>query len=306
MTAKIIDGTAIGNEIKAEVKAEVDGLRSRDIVPGLAAVLVGENPASQIYVQSKVKTCQALGLYSEKIDLPASISQQELIARIHALNSREEIDGILVQAPLPDHIDRLAIFSSIDPEKDVDGFHPESIGKLCLGVDSLQPCTPAGIIEMLRRTGVEIAGRRAVVVGRSDIVGKPMLLLLMHRHATVTVCHSKTRNLPEVCRQADILVAAMGKPGMITGEYVKPGAVVVDVGINRLSDRPRILQAFGNDAKRLEELEKKGYTLIGDVEPLSVAAVASAMTPVPGGVGPLTIAMLMKNTVKAAKRRRGL
>lgn len=306
MTAKWIDGVAIANEIKADVGREVQALRSQHVTPGLAAVLVGENPASQIYVQNKVRTCESLGIYSEKIALPASISARELIAKVQELNQDERIDGILVQSPLPDHIDKRQVYETISPDKDVDGFHPQSVGKLCMGSDSLQPCTPAGIIEILRRTGVPIAGSRAVVLGRSDIVGKPVAVLLMHNHATVTICHTRTRDLPSVAREADILVAAMGKPAMVTAEYIKPGAVVIDVGISRVSERDQVVELFGNDRTRLDEWEKKGYTLVGDVHPRSAATVAQAITPVPGGVGPLTIAVLMRNTVKAAKSRRGL
>ena len=304
MTARIIDGTRIANEIKEEARQEAEALKQLRITPGLAAVLVGDNPASQLYVSNKVKTCQALGLYSEKIDLPATTTTSELLARLWALNDRADVDGILVQSPLPDPVDKRAIFSAVNPQKDVDGFHPQSVGNLCLGVNSLQPCTPAGIMEMLRRENIPVAGQRAVVVGRSDIVGKPLALLLMHQHATVTICHSRTRDLPAVCRQADLLFAALGKPAFITADFVKPGAVVVDVGISRLSDPKTFAAIFGDDPQRAEAFRRNGYTLVGDVNPTGLAEVASAYTPVPGGVGPLTIAMLMKNTIKAARLRR--
>ncbi|MBI1748718.1 MAG: bifunctional 5,10-methylenetetrahydrofolate dehydrogenase/5,10-methenyltetrahydrofolate cyclohydrolase [Acidobacteria bacterium] len=304
MTARIIDGIRIANDIKEEVRHQVDALKQQGITPGLAAILVGENPSSQIYVANKVKTCQALGLYSEKLEFPAAITTSQLLAQIWSLNERNDIDGILVQAPLPDHVDKRAVFNAVSPAKDVDGFHPQSVGNLCIGTESLQPCTPAGVIEMLRREGVTLAGQRAVVVGRSDIVGKPLALLLMHHHATVTICHSRTRDLPAVCREGDLLFAAMGRAAMITEEFVKPGALVIDVGINRLSDPAKVAAIFGHEPKRMEAFRKNGYTLIGDVNPTSIAPVASAYTPVPGGVGPLTIAMLMKNTVKAARLRR--
>lgn len=304
MTARIIDGTRIANEIKEEARQEAEALKKHGITPGLAAVLVGDNPASQIYVTNKVKTCEALGLNSEKIDLPVTITTSELLAQIWALNERSDIDGILIQSPLPDQVDKQSIYSAVSPAKDVDGFHPQNVGNLCIGTDSLQPCTPAGIIEMLRRENIPIAGQRAVVVGRSDIVGKPLAMLLMHNNATVTICHSKTRDLPAVCREADLLFTALGRPAMVTAEYVKPGAVVVDVGINRLTDPARAEAIFGNNEKRMEGFRKNGYTLVGDVHPASIAPVAAAYTPVPGGVGPLTIALLMKNTIKAARLRR--
>ncbi|MCS6806593.1 MAG: bifunctional methylenetetrahydrofolate dehydrogenase/methenyltetrahydrofolate cyclohydrolase FolD, partial [Blastocatellia bacterium] len=305
MTAHILDGTAIATTIKAEVAQEVEQLATRGLQPGLAAVLTGNNPASRVYVNSKVNTCQQLGIFSEKHELPEQTSTEQLLQLVTSLNRRDEIDGILIQLPLPAHIDANKILESVDPAKDVDGFHPYNVGKLVQNRPTLIPCTPAGIMDMLDRYHILIEGRRAVVIGRSDIVGKPMALLLMHRNATVTVCHSRTPHLPSVAREADILVCAIGRAAMITAEYVKPGAVVIDVGMNQLTDRAQIERIFGQDEKRLAEFEKKGYTLIGDVDPRSVAPVAGYLTPVPGGVGPLTIARLMKNTVQAAKQRRG-
>ncbi len=303
MTAQRLDGLAIAQQIKSEVAREVEALRERGICPGLAAVLVGTNPASQVYVASKVKTCGELGIYSEKHELPETTTTEALLELIARLNAREEIDGILIQLPLPRHVDTQRVLEAIDPAKDVDGFHPVNVGRLVRNQDALEPCTPAGIIELLERMHIPIAGQRAVVIGRSDIVGKPLALMLLHRHATVTICHSRTPNLAEIARQADILVAAIGRTAMITAEYVKPGAVVIDVGINRVTDRAEVERLFGPDERRLSELTSKGYTLVGDVHPRSVASVAGYLTPVPGGVGPLTIAMLMKNTVKAARRR---
>ncbi|MBI3949551.1 MAG: bifunctional methylenetetrahydrofolate dehydrogenase/methenyltetrahydrofolate cyclohydrolase FolD [Acidobacteria bacterium] len=304
MTAQPFDGNAIAKTIKAEVAEEVQELARTGIQPGLAAVLTGSNPSSHIYVTSKVNTCHQLGIHSEKHELPEETTTEELLELITWLNGRDEIDGILVQLPLPKQIDTVRILESVDPAKDVDGFHPFNVGKLVQNRPTSVPCTPAGIMEMLDRYYVRIEGQRAVVLGRSDIVGKPMALLLMHRHATVTICHSRTPNLAAVAREADILVCAIGRTAIVTADYVKPGAVVIDVGINKLSDRTQVEQIFGQDEKRLGELDKKGYTLIGDVNPKSVSEVAGYLTPVPGGVGPLTIAMLMKNTVEAAKRRR--
>ncbi len=304
MTAQRLDGLAIAREIKNEVAREVAALAERGIRPGLAAILVGANPASRVYVNSKVKTCEELGIYSEKHELPETTTTEALLHLIARLNAREEIDGILVQLPLPRHIDTPRVLDAVDPAKDVDGFHPVNVGRLVRNQEALEPCTPAGIIELLERTRIPIEGQRAVVIGRSDIVGKPLALMLLHRHATVTICHSRTPHLAEIARQADILVAAIGRTAMITAEYVKPGAVVIDVGINKVTDRAEVERLFGPDEKRLGELTSKGYTLVGDVHPTSVAAVAGYLTPVPGGVGPLTIAMLMRNTVKAARWRR--
>jgi methylenetetrahydrofolate dehydrogenase (NADP+) / methenyltetrahydrofolate cyclohydrolase len=309
LSAKILDGTKIAAEIRAEVAAQVKDLAAKRIRPGLAVVLVGHNPASEVYVRGKVKSSQEVGLYSEQHSPSESATTEELLALITDLNRRDEIDGILVQLPLPSHVDAKRILLAVDPSKDVDGFHPMNVGYLSTQRPGLVPCTPAGVMEILRRSGIQVAGQEAVVIGRSDIVGKPVAMLLLNQNATVTVCHSKTRDLPEVCRRADILVAAIGRAGMVTREYVKPGSTVIDVGINRVTDRSEFDRLFsGNDAaykKREEIFLAKGSTLVGDVHP-EVAEVAGAITPVPGGIGPLTIAMLMANTVKAAKLRRGI
>jgi methylenetetrahydrofolate dehydrogenase (NADP+)/methenyltetrahydrofolate cyclohydrolase len=305
MAARIIDGTKIASEIRAEVAGEVKDLTAAGIRPGLAVVLVGNNPASAVYVRGKAKACEELGIYSEKHTPPESVSTEELRALIGHLNQREEIDGILVQLPLPSQVDSKKVLMTVDPDKDVDGFHPMNVGFLATGRPGLVPCTPAGIIEILERSHIPVGGQEAVVVGRSDIVGKPTAMLLTNRNATVTICHSKTRDLPRVCRRADILVAAIGRAGMITRDFVKPGAAVIDVGMNTVTDRAEFDRLFGGDSKRKEIFQTKGSTLVGDVHP-EVVAVAGCLTPVPGGVGPLTIAMLMANTVKAAKSRRGV
>ncbi len=304
MSARILDGVKLAAEIKAEVAEEVRQLATAGMRPGLAAVLVGNDPASEVYVRSKVKTCEELGIYSEKITPADSVSTEEMLALIDDLNRRDEIDGILVQLPLPRQIDSKKVLLAVSPEKDVDGFHPMNVGYLSTQRPGLVPCTPAGVMEILKRSGIPIAGAEAMVVGRSDIVGKPVAMLLLNDNATVTVCHSKTRDLPGVCRRADILVAAIGRAGMVTPEFVKPGATVIDVGINRVTDPAEFREFFAGDAKREQAFAKNGSTLVGDVHP-RVAEVAGAITPVPGGVGPLTIAMLMSNTVKAAKLRRG-
>src|SRR3989442_6884158 len=304
MGAVILDGNKIGSEIRAEVAEEVKTLTAAGMRPGLAVILVGNNPASEIYVRGKVKSCEELGIFSEKHTPPDTISTGELVELVQDLNRREEIDGILVQLPLPGQVDSKKILMAVDPAKDVDGFHPVNVGFLSTQRPGLVPCTPAGIIEILKRSNIPIAGQEAVVVGRSDIVGKPTAMLLINGNATVTVCHSKTRDLPGVCRRADILVAAMGRAGMITRDFVKPAATVIDVGINQVTDPAEFKRLFAGNAKREETFRAKGSTLVGDVHP-RVAEVAGAMTPVPGGVGPLTIAMLMSNTVKAAKLRRG-
>jgi methylenetetrahydrofolate dehydrogenase (NADP+) / methenyltetrahydrofolate cyclohydrolase len=304
MTARTLEGASVAKTIKDEVAAEAARLAQRGLKPGLAAVLVGSDPGSQIYVSSKVKTCEQLGLYSEKIELPESVSTDELLALVRDLNARDEIDGILIQLPLPSQVDAALVLNSVDPAKDVDGFHPVNIGRLTLNEPGLKPCTPAGIIEMLDRNEIEIKGKRAVVIGRSRIVGLPMSLLLLHRHATVTICHSRTRDLAAVAREADILVAAIGRMGMVDASFVKPGAVVIDVGTGKVTERDDLQRFFGDDPKRKAAFEKNGYTLIGDVNPREVSEVAGFLTPVPGGVGPLTIAMLMKNTLNAMKMRR--
>jgi len=306
VAATTLDGNKIGDQIKAELAEQIRELKKAGITPGLAAVLVGENPASQIYVRSKVKTCESLGLYSEKIDMPADTSQERLLALVDSLNRRDEIDGILIQLPLPPQIDSKRVLETVDPAKDVDGFHPINVGHLVAGTPGLVPCTPAGIMEILTRSQIPIKGARAVVVGRSDIVGKPVAMLLLHQHATLTICHSRTRDLPAVAREGDILVAAMGKAAFLTGEFIKPGATVIDVGTNRLTTPEEIKRIFHDPSGPLEKLAAKGSFLVGDVQPEDVKEKASAYTPVPGGVGPLTIAMLMSNTVRAARLRRGV
>jgi len=304
MAANILDGTKIAADIRREVAAEVKAMAEAGVRPGLAVILVGHNPASEIYVRGKVKSSEEVGIYSEKHTPPESVSTEQLLALISDLNQREEIDGILVQLPLPAQVDSGRVLLAVDPAKDVDGFHPMNVGFLSTQRPGLVPCTPAGILEILKRSNIPIAGQEAVVVGRSDIVGKPVAMLLMNANATVTVCHSKTRDLPAVCRRADILVAAIGRAGMITRDFVKPGATVIDVGMNKVTDKAEFDRLFAGNAKREETFSAKGSVLVGDVHP-QVAEVAGAITPVPGGVGPLTIAMLMANTVKAAKLRRG-
>ena len=303
--AKVLDGTAIAAAIKAEVAEEVRALTAQGVRPGLAAVLVGTVAASEIYVRSKVKTCAELGLFSEMITPPESVTTEEMLTLIAQLNAREDIDGILIQLPLPAHVDTKLLLDSVSPDKDVDGFHPVNAGRLHAGRPALAPCTPAGVVQILKRSGIPIAGQHAVVVGRSDIVGKPAAMLLLHENATVTICHSKTSDLAGITRQADILVAAIGRPGFITAEMVKPGATLIDVGINRITDPAEFDRFFAGDAKRAETFAKRGSTIVGDVDPHAFE-VAGAYTPVPGGVGPLTIAMLMSNTVRAARMRRGL
>jgi methylenetetrahydrofolate dehydrogenase (NADP+)/methenyltetrahydrofolate cyclohydrolase len=303
--ARVLDGGEIAAAIKEEVKAQVRELAGLGIRPGLAAVLVGHVPASEIYVRSKVQACEELGIFSDLITPPETVTTEEMLDLVAALNDRDAIDGILIQLPLPRQVDAKALLDAVSPAKDVDGFHPVNAGKLQAGRPALAPCTPAGVIEILRRSGIEIAGQRAVVVGRSDIVGKPAAMLLLNENATVTICHSKTRDLGAITREADILVAAIGRAGFITAEMVKPGATVVDVGINRITDRTEFERFFAGNAKREAAFAKRGSVVIGDVHPAAFE-VASAYTPVPGGVGLLTIAMLMANTVRAAKMRRGL
>lgn len=303
--ARILDGVAIAAEIKQEVGEKVRELAGRGVRPGLAAVLVGNVAASEIYVRSKVNTCSELGLFSDLITPPADVTTQSMLDLVGVLNSRDEIDGILIQLPLPAQVDSKALLDAVAPEKDVDGFHPVNAGRLQAGRPALAPCTPAGILEILKRSGIPIAGQHAVVVGRSDIVGKPAAMLLLHENATVTICHSKTRDLDAITRSADILVAAIGRAGFITPAMVKPGATLIDVGINRITRREDFDRFFKGDLKREEIFAKRGSTLVGDVDPHAFE-IAGAYTPVPGGVGPLTIAMLMANTVRAAKMRRGL
>src|SRR3989475_2927250 len=302
MSAIVLDGNKIGAEIRAEVASEVKTLTAAGLRPGLAVVLVGNNPASEIYVRGKVKSSEEVGIYSEKHTPPDNISTQALLDLVIDLNRRDEIDGILVQLPLPPQVDAKKVLMTVDPAKDVDRFHPMNVGFLSTQRPGLVPCTPAGVMEILKRSGIPVVGQEAVVVGRSDIVGKPVAMLLLNGNATVTVCHSKTSDLPGVCRRADILVAAIGRAGMITRDYVKPGATVIDVGMNQVTTRAEFDRLFAGNKKREETLVAKGSTLVGDVHP-EVVAVAGAITPVPGGVGPLTIAMLMANAVKAAKMR---
>jgi methylenetetrahydrofolate dehydrogenase (NADP+)/methenyltetrahydrofolate cyclohydrolase len=285
------------------LKPRVEALAAAGRPPGLAVVLAGNNPASEIYVRNKIKACHDLGIYSEIIAPPGTVSTDEMLEVVRGLNGRADIDGILVQLPLPRQVDTKRILLAVDPAKDVDGFHPCNVGRLVAGLPGPRACTPAGILELLKRYGIEIAGKRAVVVGRSDIVGKPAALLLLHEHATVTICHSKTPDLPAVCREADILVAAIGRAAMITADYIKPGATVIDVGMNRLDSRADVARIFRDSPEKLAIFDKRGSVLVGDVDPCDVVLQAGAYTPVPGGVGLLTVAMLMVNTVAAAERR---
>jgi methylenetetrahydrofolate dehydrogenase (NADP+) / methenyltetrahydrofolate cyclohydrolase len=301
--ALILDGNRVRDDIKNELKPRVAALAAQGRPPGLAVVLVGNNPASEIYVRNKIKACHDLGIYSESITPPDSISTAELLEIVERLNARPEIDGILVQLPLPSQVDTKRILLAVSPEKDVDGFHPMNVGRLVAGLPGPRACTPAGIIEILKRYRIPIAGKRAVVVGRSDIVGKPVAMLLLHEHATVTICHSKTPDLAAVCREGEILVAAMGRPATITAEHIRPGATVIDVGTTRIESREEVARIFRNSEERLAAFDKRGNVLVGDVHPLDMAEKSSAYTPVPGGVGPLTIAMLMVNTVASAERR---
>lgn len=303
MSAKILSGKEIAEAIKQEVAEEVKSLPFR---PGLAVVRVGEDAASAVYVGSKVKTAEELGIISEHHHFSAEISHEELLNIVNELNNRDEVDGILVQLPVPKQIDDREILETINPEKDVDGFHPVNVGKLSQGQKSLVPCTPAGVIEILKRSNVNISGGHAVIIGRSNIVGKPMAQLLLQENATVTICHSRTKNLAEICSQADLLVAAIGRAGMVRAEHIKQGATVIDVGINNVSDADFARELFAEDEleKRLRIIEKRGFTLVGDVNPKEAKIRAANFTPVPGGVGLLTVAMLMKNTVEAAKMRK--
>jgi len=304
MTARVLDGTKIRDQVFADLQAEIARFGARGIRPGLAAVLVGENPASQLYVKSKIAACEQIGLASWLHTPPASITTEELLGLIGRLNKDEAVDGILVQLPLPSQVDTKRVLEAVDPAKDVDGFHPVNLGKLVSGRPGLVACTPAGCMEILQRAGLKVEGANAVVAGRSDIVGKPMALLLMHANATVTICHSKTRDLPEVGRRADIVVAAMGKAGYVAADWIRPGAAVIDVGTNKVTDAAEADRLLKNFPARLEKFRAKGSVLVGDVHPDAVET-AGALTPVPGGVGPMTITMLMSNTVKAARLRRG-
>lgn len=303
--ARILDGAAIAVAIKQDVAVEVEKLAAEHIRPGLAAVLVGHVPASEIYVRSKVKACEALGIASDLITPPDTVTTQEMLALVSRLNARDDIDGILLQLPLPPQVDTKSLLEAVSPNKDVDGFHPVNVGRLQTGQPALAPCTPSGVIEMLRRSGIAMSGQNAVVIGRSDIVGKPMAILLLQQNATVTVCHSRTRDLADYTRNADILIAAIGRTGFVTPEMIKPGATIVDVGMNRITTREEFDRFFAGDSRREKTFSEKGSVLIGDVDPRAFE-ISGAYTPVPGGVGPLTIAMLMANTVRAAKLRRGL
>jgi methylenetetrahydrofolate dehydrogenase (NADP+)/methenyltetrahydrofolate cyclohydrolase len=304
--AQILDGNRVRDEIKAELCPRIAALRAKGRPPGLAVVLVGNNPASEIYVRNKIKACQDLGIYSESLTPPQSITAGDLLATVEQLNARPDIDGILVQLPLPRQVDAKRILLAVAPAKDVDGFHPCSIGALVASLPGPRACTPAGILELLKRYHIPIAGKRAVVVGRSDIVGKPVAMLLLHEHATVTICHSRTPDLPAICREADILVAAIGRAAMITRDYLKAGVTVIDVGTNRVDSRDEAARIFRNSVEKLASFDKRGNILVGDVDPVDVLEVAGAYTPVPGGVGPLTVAMLMANTVASAERRMGV
>jgi len=307
MTARILSGKTIADAIKAEVASEVAAIREvHGFAPRLVVVRVGDDPASAVYVGSKVRTSEELGLASDHLHFDADVSEEKIVNVVKELNERLDVDGILVQLPLPKHIDEQKIVELIDPEKDVDGFHPVNAGRLMQGHEGLVPCTPAGVIEVLKRSGIEIAGKNAVVVGRSNIVGKPMAMLLLHENATVTICHSRTRDLAGVTANADILIAAIGRAGFIRAEHIGEGSTVVDVGINNVSDAEEAAELFEGDEleKRLATIEKRGFTLVGDVNPKDAMKKAASFTPVPGGIGLLTVAMLMKNTVTAAKLRR--
>lgn len=306
-SAELLGGAPVAEAIKKEAAAAVAEMFERyNIQPGLTVVRVGEDQASKVYVGNKVKTSAELGIVSEQIHLPENTTREELLKIVRELNERDDVDGILVQLPLPKQIDEKEILEAVDPAKDVDGFHPLNVGRLASGQRALAPCTPAGVIEILKRSGIEIAGRHAVIVGRSNIVGKPMAQLFLQADATVTICHSRTKNLAEITSQADILVAAIGRAGFIRGEHIKPGAVVIDVGINSVSNSEQARDLFGADEieKRLAAIEKRGATLVGDVNPKEAREKAAYFTPVPGGVGLLTVAMLMRNTIDAARQRR--
>jgi methylenetetrahydrofolate dehydrogenase (NADP+)/methenyltetrahydrofolate cyclohydrolase len=298
MTA-LLDGTTIARALRDEAAAAAAALRDQGVVPGLGVVVAGDDPASAVYVRNKTRACSEAGLHHETITLPASATTADVVRAVDGLNRRRDIHGILVQLPLPPAVETAAILDRVSPHKDVDGFHAENVGLLVQKRPRFVPCTPAGIMEMLKRSGIPVAGRRAVVLGRSDIVGKPMALLLLHADATVTVCHSRTADLASVTREADILIAAIGRPGFVRAEHVRRGAVVVDVGINRVESRAAAAELL--DAGRMPAFDAKGYAVVGDVHRPSVEGIASALSPVPGGVGPLTIAMLVHNTVRAAR-----
>ena len=303
MSATVLDGRRVSAEIRDELRPRILSLTEKHRAPGLAVILAGHNPASEIYVRNKVKACAELGIRSFQATPPDSVTTTELLDLIHGYNQDPEVDGILVQMPLPPQVDAQRALLAVDPAKDADGFHPFNVGALVANRPAPRSCTPAGIMALLARYHIPIAGRRAVVVGRSDIVGKPMALLLLHQHATVTICHSKTRDLAEECRRADILVAAMGKPALLTADHIREGVVLIDVGVNRITDEAEVNRLFAHDPSRLQSFARNGSVVVGDVEPRAASERASAYTPVPGGVGPLTIAMLMSNTVVLAERR---
>jgi methylenetetrahydrofolate dehydrogenase (NADP+) / methenyltetrahydrofolate cyclohydrolase len=306
MSGAVLDGRKVSQQIQDELRPRIETLRITARAPALGVILVGEHPASQIYVRNKIKACFELGIQSVDLTPPSSITTHELLDLIKGFNDDPQIDGILVQTPLPKHVDTHQILVSVDPSKDADGFHPLNVGNLVANRPAPRACTPAGILELLKRCHIPITGKRAVVVGRSDIVGKPMALMLLHENATVTICHSRTQDLAGECRRADILVAAMGRAATLTADYIQPGAVIIDVGMNRLSDESEVQRLFAHDPKRLASFRKNGTTLVGDVEPLAMQELSSAYTPIPGGVGPLTIAMLMANTVSLAEKHLGL
>lgn len=305
-----LNGTKVAEQIKKEVRLETQALRARGVVPRLVAILVGDNPASHVYVAAKRRACEAVGVRSEVAHLAETTTTETLLEVVRNLNRDPEVDAILIQLPLPAHVDKTVVLQAVDPTKDADGFHPVNVGRTVINGSGVAPCTPAGVVELLKRSRVKIAGAHAVVVGRSDIVGKPLAMLLLHENATVTVCHSKTKNLPRETQRADILVAAMGRPAFLGAKHIRRGAVVVDVGVNRVSDKKKALALFGRAGKetkaRMKAFAEKGYVLVGDVHPREGAKKARLITPVPGGVGPLTVAMLVKNTLVLAKARRGL
>jgi len=305
VTAQLLDGTAVAKAIRSEVAQDVAALKtSAGFAPRLAAILVGDDPASQVYVRSKIAACIDVGMRSEEVRLPSTATQDQLMGRLRRLNEDPDVDGILVQLPLPRSLDRVAVILALDPAKDVDGLHPLNAGRLLMRLEAPVPCTPSGIVELLERYRLPIAGQHAVIVGRSEIVGRPLGILLLQRDATVTVCHSKTRDLPAITRQADLLVAAIGRPAFVRAEHIRQGATVIDVGVNRLDDAQSAAAIFGEDSPRLRQVRERGYTLVGDVHPREAAGRAAYLTPVPGGIGPLTIACLLRNTLRAARARR--
>jgi len=305
MAARVLDGKSVALAIRAEVKRDVEEEQKRTgLAPQLAAVLVGDDPASHVYVRNKIEACREAGLRSTEIRIAATAPEAEVLAAVRRLNDDADVDGILVQLPLPRHVNRIKVLLTIDPAKDVDGLHVINAGRLALKMEGLVPCTPAGVIELLERQGLAIAGQHAVIIGRSEIVGRPLATLLIHRDATVTVCHSKTRDLEGIASEADILIAAIGQPAFVRGEHIGNGAVVIDVGINRVTDIGLVKDVYGADSPRVGQVQDRGFTLMGDVHWRQAIEKASWITPVPGGIGPLTIACLLRNTVRAARLRR--